>query len=72
MLANGNSLLDEVVKIFTEIGGSAHSFHNSEDLASSDKSNLGHTMRISKDNTYTYNTKNMLDDGYIQSSGKTI
>lgn len=44
MLADGNSLLDEVVEVLTKIRGSSQSLHNPEDLAASYKSDLGNTM----------------------------
>lgn len=51
MLANEDSLLDEVVQVFWDSWSQALSFKHTEDFVASDKSHLRNTMTVSKDHT---------------------
>jgi len=46
MLANGNSLFNEVIEIFGNHRCQSFSFQNAEDLVASDKAHLCHAMRV--------------------------
>ena len=51
MLADGNSLLDQEIEIFGQLGSQSLLLQNTEHFVASNKSDLGNTMRISEDDT---------------------
>ena len=51
MLSDGKSLLDQEVKIFRKRGSATVLLEDSEDLLTSEESNLRDSVLISKDNT---------------------
>lgn len=51
MLPDCHSLLDEVVKILGQVRGQTLGLEDPQDLVASDKTYLGHTMRVPQDNT---------------------
>lgn len=51
VLANKDSLLDEVVQVFRNLWGKALSLEHTEDLVASDKPYLCNTMTVSEDHT---------------------
>lgn len=51
MLADGHCLFDHVVQILRNIRLQTNRFHNAQDFVSVHKANLGHTMRISQNDT---------------------
>lgn len=50
MLANADGSLDEVVKILWDVWLQTDSFHDSEHFVSIDETNLGDTVRVTKNN----------------------
>lgn len=52
MLADGDGTLDHVVNIFREIWGKTLSLQDSQDLVTSNETDLGNTMGIPEDNTF--------------------
>jgi len=72
MLSDGDSLLDEVVKIFGDLRSTTVLLEDSEDLSTSEESNLGDTVLISQDNTDLRGGETLLgelDDEFSNSSG---
>ena len=53
MLADSYSLLDQVVQIFWKVWSQSHGFHYPQDLVARDKSHLGNSMWISKNDTWS-------------------
>ena len=53
MLADGNSLLDQVVEILWDVWLQTKSLHDTEDFVAADETDLGHSMGITKDDTYS-------------------
>ena len=51
VLANLDSLLDEVVEVFGDLGGKTRLLQDSEDFATGDAFNLRDSMAISESNT---------------------
>ena len=51
MLANGDSLLNEVVKVFRDDRRQAFSFQNAEDLVAGDKTHLSNAVGVSQNHT---------------------
>lgn len=51
VLADKDSLLDEVVQVFRDLWGQALSLEHTEDLVASDKPHLRNTMTVSEDHT---------------------
>ena len=52
VLSNVHCLLDEVVKVFWDLGSEAVLLQDSEDLVSSDSLDLGDSVVVSEDDTY--------------------
>lgn len=51
VLADGDSLLDEHVKVLWDLGGEAGRLEDAEDLVSGDDLDLGDTVRVTEDLT---------------------
>lgn len=58
MLADGDSLLDQIVQILWDVWLQTKRFHDAQDFVTADETHLGHTMRITKDDTCCENTQN--------------
>ena len=52
MLADGNSLFDQEIKILWQLRGQTLLLEDAQDFVASDKADLGNSMRISEDDTY--------------------
>lgn len=55
MLADGDSLLDQIVQIFWDVWSQAQSFQDPQDFVAADETHLSNTMRITKDDTCLQN-----------------
>lgn len=51
VLANGNSLLDELVQVLGDLGSETVALENTENLVTSDGTDLGNAMEISENDT---------------------
>jgi hypothetical protein len=51
MLADGDSLLDQVIKVLGDLGSEASLLEDAENLGTSDGFNLGDTVGITESNT---------------------
>ena len=72
MLSDGDGLLDEVVKIFGDLGSATVLLEDSEDLSTSEESDLRDTVLISQDDTDLGGGETLLgelDDEFSDSSG---
>lgn len=61
VLSDGKSLLDQEVKIFGELGSTTVLLEDSEDLLTSQESDLGDTVLISEDDTDLRRSKTYLN-----------
>ena len=52
MFTDGNSLLDQEIEIFGQLGSQSLLLQNTEHFVASNKSDLGNTVRISEDDTW--------------------
>lgn len=52
MLADKDSLLDEVVQVLWDVWGQTLGLKHTKDLVASDKSHLGNTVTVSKNHTF--------------------
>lgn len=52
MLADGDSLLDHVVKILRNVGLQANRLHDAQDLVSVNETHLGNAVRVTEDDAY--------------------
>lgn len=62
MLAHGNSLLDEHVKVLGDLRGEGVLLQDSEDLVSGHASHLGDTVGVTKDDTNLVTTEHNTDE----------
>jgi hypothetical protein len=60
VLTDGNSLLDEVVQIFRDFGSKTVGLQDTEDLVTSDGSNLRNTVRVTENDTNLRGSKTLL------------
>jgi hypothetical protein len=60
MLADGHSLLDQVVQIFRDFGGETTGLEDTEDLVASNTLDLRDAMRITEDDTNLSGGKTLL------------
>lgn len=60
VLAHGDGLLDQVVKIFRDLGSHTVSLKDTDNLVASDSLDLGNTMGITEDDTNLSRRKTLL------------
>lgn len=51
MLSDGHGLLDQVVQVLGDVGFEADRLHDAQDLVAIDKSDLGYSMGVTKNDT---------------------
>lgn len=51
MLSDADGTLDEEIQILRDVWFQTDSFHDAENFVAVDKSNLGNSMRVTKDDT---------------------
>jgi hypothetical protein len=60
VLTDGDSLLDKMVQVFGNFGSETAGLQDTEDLVTSDGSNLRNTIRVTKDDTNLRGSKTLL------------
>lgn len=65
MLADADGSLDQVVKILWDVWFQSNSLHDSEDFVSVHETDLGNTMRVTKNNTLNKNKGLMIRNEFL-------